>query len=440
VTEGRSPSNDYRTFRLGAFDSHGTTRAPLGGRQIEVEHGIPGETVVARRAGRGRARIVEIVDPAEDRTEPPCPYFRDWACGGCQWQHITYEGQLRRKREMVETTMRESGLPFGVGAVRALDDSWRYRTTAGISLGKRAGFRRHGSLAIVPIRDCPISHPLIGHLMAALNDRLDVSELPDFHGRMRIDVRVAQIDGVDRLQALVRSTDPGAMPPANEVETLLTALADISAVAGITFLASDGRVTTVREPVFAATQVGGKPVLLTASSFFQTNIGLLEILIQRLQAEAQTVPNARVADIYGGVGVFGLFLSDDARDVMVVESDPDAVEAGRRTARAWGVTNVHFVEGKAETHLRQTPGYDVAVLDPPRSGLSDEVLEMVRDGAPHLILYISCLAQSLARDLIELGAAGYRLDALELFDFYPQTYHVELLAVLRKEQTILHER
>src|SRR3954453_3350968 len=92
--------DDTATLFLGAFDRHGTTRARHEGRWIEVEHGIPGETVLARIVGQKgpMARIVEGLDPAPDRVEPPCPYFRDWACGGCQWQQISFEGQLERKR------------------------------------------------------------------------------------------------------------------------------------------------------------------------------------------------------------------------------------------------------------------------------------------------------------------------------------------------------
>ncbi len=167
------------TLRLHRFDDHGTTRAGYRGRWVEVEHGIPGETVVVELTGsqRRRARIVEVLESAPDRVEPPCEYFRDWACGGCQWQHISYEGQLARKREQVDAAMQASGLDLVVGKVHALDDPWRYRSTAGIALGRSAGFRRHGSLAIVPIRDCPISHPLIGRLMAQLND-MDAFVLP----------------------------------------------------------------------------------------------------------------------------------------------------------------------------------------------------------------------------------------------------------------------
>lgn len=427
------PEDERVVLRLGPFDSHGTTRAPLEGRQMEVEHGIPGESVEVEVVGRTRARIRAILEPAEDRIDAPCPYFRDWACGGCQWQHISYEGQLRRKREAVDLAMREAGLPFTVRGVHAPDDPWRYRSTAGISLGKRAGFRRHGSLAIVPIRDCPISHPLISRLMASLNDLLDQERLPDFRGRVRLDVRVADLPDGPRVQVLVRSTEPGKAPERESLDVLLTALAARPEVAGIALLKTDETVETVREPLFAPSTVAGRPVLLSAASFFQTNVRLLADLIARMQAEAGPLDGKRVADVYGGVGIFGLFLAERASEVVVVESSAFAVEAGRLTADLWGLRNVRFVVDDAETAFPDLGTRDVIVVDPPRTGLSAAVLASLIESRPSTILYVSCLAQSLARDLTELGAAGYRLEALELFDFYPQTYHVELLAVLRRE-------
>ncbi|GAC1627376.1 MAG: 23S rRNA (uracil(1939)-C(5))-methyltransferase RlmD [Chloroflexota bacterium] len=430
------PGNDVAepvTVQLGAFDNHGTTRAPVEGRQIEVEHGIPGEIVEAVILGRTRARIERIVEPAADRVEPPCEYFRDWACGGCQWQHLSYEGQIQRKRESVDLAMREAGLPFTVRGVHTLDEPWRYRSTAGISLGKRAGFRRHGSLAIVPIRDCAIAHPLIGRLMAALNERLDNGAVPDFRGRLRLDVRVAELPEGPRLQVLVRSTEPGKMPEKPAVDTLLAVLTSLPEIGGMAVLELDQSIRIVREPLFAPTTVAGRMVMLSAASFFQTNLDLLGDLIARVRAEAGPLDNRRVADVYGGVGVFGLFLAESAGEVLIVESDALAVEAGRLTADTWGLTNVHFVAQDADTALTDSSAFDVVIVDPPRTGLSAGILTFLANTRPSTIIYISCLAQSLAHDLADLGASGYRLDALDLFDFYPQTYHVELLAVLRRE-------
>jgi 23S rRNA (uracil1939-C5)-methyltransferase len=423
-------SDTLLTVTLSEFDDHGTTRARVGNHWLEVEHGVPGETVKIELMGkkRQRGRIVDLVKSANDRTFPPCEYYREWKCGGCQWQHISYRSQLRRKRRGVEATMKHAGLDQRVTATFSLIEPWRYRTTAGIALGKHAGFRRHGSLAIVPIEDCLISHPLIGELMAALNKRLEAGELPDFRGRVRLDVRLA--DG-PVLQVLVRPADDH--PPAvSDLDILTALLMHLDIIASVSIMSPDGELMVLSGNPFGRTTVAGRAVYLHAGSFFQTNVELLPQLIGRLQTEAAPLEGKRIADVYGGVGIFGLFLAEGASDVLVVEPDPLAEDACRRTAAEWGLDNVHFRAEEAEVALREESGFDVVVVDPPRTGLSEAVIEALIEQQPETILYISCLAQSLARDLRVLTAEGYSIDHLEVFDFYPQTYHVEILTVLRK--------
>lgn len=425
--------SEIATLRLGPFDSHGTTRGHYRGRSIEVEHGIPGETVEAEITGgpRPRGKILRILDPSPDRVLPPCPYFRDWACGGCQWQQISYESQLERKREAIDRAWASAGLDLRVREVHALEDPWRYRSTAGVSLGKRAGFRRHGSLAIVPIHDCPISHPLIGQLMASVNDALEDELLPDFRGRLRIDVRTADGPEGEVLQLLVRPTEDGKHPDPDNLATLITMLTTLPFAGGISVLRPDGTVETVFGELFAITTIAGRPVSLAAGSFFQTNVRLVPELIARIRQEAEPLAGKRVADVYAGVGIFGLFLAEGAREVTIIESDPLAVEAARRTAALWGLDNVRFVTKRAEDAVADIASSDVLLVDPPRSGLTDSVKESLIETRASTLLYVSCLAESLARDLCQFSNAGYAVDSIELYDFYPQTYHVEMLAVLR---------
>lgn len=426
-------------LELGPFDRHGVTRARVesesgGVRVVEIEHGIPGETVRAEISGRKRlhGRILEVLEPAPDRVEAPCPYFREWSCGGCQWQMIAYPGQVARKRAEVEAAMEAVGLDLIVERVHALDEPWRYRSTAGIALGKRAGFRRRASLAIVPIRDCPISHPLIGRLMADLNDRLGAGSLADFRGRVRLDTRLAERAEGAYLQVLIH-IEEGRPDPA-DLTTLAGVLTGLEYVGTVLQEApgGDGTVEVLAGDPFGTITVAGLPVTVTPPAFFQTNLRLLPELISRIVAEAQPLGGLRVADVYGGIGLFGLALAGEAAEVVVLESDPEAVAAGERTARQWGRENVRYITGEAEETLFAAGAFDVVVVDPPRSGLSAAVLEELAGMRAPLILYISCLAESLARDLAALTEAGYRVHGLELFDFYPQTYHVELLAVLRR--------
>lgn len=433
-------------LHLARFDSHGTARARYGGRWIEVEQGIPGEVVRAKITGRKRprAQILELLESAPDRVPAACRYFRDWKCGGCQWQHISYPGQIGRKLQSVEDALRIHGVRPHVNRVHKLPDPWRYRSTASISLGRRAGFRRHGSLAIVPIRDCPISHPLIGSLMGHLNDQLEGGNLPDYRGRVRLDVRLTEQSQVPRLQVLVRRTEArdaegnaqeGREEIVSDTDTLrplISVLQEMDEISGVSVLAADGAIETLKGELFAPASIGGSRVVLAASSFFQTNVGLLEVLIERLREECEPLAGKRIADVYGGVGVFGLFLAEEACEVIVVESDELATQAGRRTATEWNLTNVSFLNESAERGLAGIGPVDVVIVDPPRSGLSAAAIDALMKQEPQLILYVSCLAESLSRDLRQLSERGYAVQSVEIFDFYPQTYHVELLSVLRR--------
>ncbi len=170
------------------FDDHGTARAVFENKTVEVEHGIPGERVHALVHGRRRrwAKIVDIEEASSSRVDAPCPHFHE-GCGGCQWQMLDYRSQLERKRQRVDAEFRSAGVGFELSEMFPMEDPWRYRVTAGLSLGYQAGFRRHGSQTIVRLDDCPISHPLIGHLAAHLNQAIEDGRLPNFRGDMVVE-------------------------------------------------------------------------------------------------------------------------------------------------------------------------------------------------------------------------------------------------------------
>jgi tRNA A58 N-methylase Trm61 len=271
---------------------------------------------------------------------------------------------------------------------------------------------------------------LIGELMAALNQALAAGSLPDFRGRVRVEVRVAGRSDQDaRLHVLIRP-DREQRAPADELGRLSGVLQGLDLVSSVSLAGIGGAIEVIAGDPLAPTTTAGRPVWLAAASFFQTNQRLLPDLIARIREEAKPRPGVRIADAYAGVGIFGLFLAAEAAHVTIVEPDPIAVRAGRRTAEEWGLNNIRFLQASAGDAL-SAESCDVAVVDPPRAGLDPDALTALAESRPPLVLYVSCLAESLARDLKALGEAGYEAEKLELFDFYPQTYHVELLAVLR---------
>jgi hypothetical protein len=186
---------------------------------------------------------------------------------------------------------------------------------------------------------------LIGQLMAALNDRIAAGALPDFRGRVRLDVRLGEWPEENGCKFWCARTSRNR--PTNGTSRSCSLLPTLPEIGGVSLLQSDGTVELVSGARFTTVTVAGKPVSLTAGSFFQTNLELLPQLIARLQQEAAPLEGKRIADLYAGVGLFGLFLAEGAAQVTMIESDPLAVEAGRRTAE-WGATNVRVIEADVD--------------------------------------------------------------------------------------------
>jgi 23S rRNA (uracil1939-C5)-methyltransferase len=184
--------------------------------------------------------------------------------------------------------------------------------------------------------------------------------------------------------------------------------------------------------LFGVIEVAGRPMVLPAGSFFQTNLALLPRVLSRMRSVLQERSVQRAADIYGGVGTLGLPLASLVDTMTIVELDPLAMQAAQQTASLWGLANVSCVSRHAERALPDLPALDLAIVDPPRSGLGEVVIDAVLGKEIPLLFYLSCAPPSLARDLAALESQGYRMRSLEIFDFYPQTYHVETLAILER--------
>jgi 23S rRNA (uracil1939-C5)-methyltransferase len=404
------------------------------GREVLVDRGIPGERVVAsldpgRRARRGA--VEAVIEASPDRVIPPCPYYLK-GCGGCQWQHLGYDAQIAAKVTLVEREMEAAGVAASVSRVRGMEEPWRYRRTAAIAIGWEAGFRPRGRRGIVEIRDCLISHPLIGRLTSALNDLLRAGWLPNYHGRVWLDCTVVGSESAPELQVVIQGIEGLTLDLRPELPEVAAVIAGVAGVAGVAYRHRSGAVYPLVGDTTGAIEVAGRMMYLPAGSFFQTNVGMLPRVLERMHEEIAGRNIRTAADVYCGVGTFGLPLAASVDAMTLIELDPSAVAAACRTAAEWGLSNVTFVDQLAERALPSLPALDLIILDPPRSGLGPAVAGAVAANGAPLVLYLSCAPASLARDVAHLAAAGYRLRSLDVFDFYPQTYHVESLAVLTR--------
>ncbi len=421
---------------LGAFTPAGVTTAQYGEQTIPVEKGIPGErvhvaiTTLKGRKGWTRATVTEAIAASSHRIEPLCPYFRDHDCGGCEWQHMTDTYQRDTKMRIVAELLDEAGIAHPPEAIHALDEPWRYRHSAAIALAKGAGFRKRRRQSVIPITNCPISHPAISGLLATLNNWYTDGIYPDLRGKAWIEVKVVGTTDAPQLQLVIGGIGGMDLPNRPDLHPLAAKLAALPAVVSVAYKHPSGETRPDHGPVTSIVEVGDAPFVLPGGSFFQTNLMLLPRLIARIASLTALGPDDTAADIYCGAGLFTMFLARRAGRVIAIEVDPAAIAAARETGRLWGLTNIEFFAKPAEKAMDLLPDLALALVDPPRSGLDLRVTDAIIAKRPRQFVYVSCNPVTLARDLRSFIGGGYTLRTLELFDFFPQTSHVESLAYL----------
>jgi 23S rRNA (uracil1939-C5)-methyltransferase len=365
-----------------------------------VSLGLPGECVAAEVVERKprflRARTIEVVTPSPERVTPPCPVFG--TCGGCHWQHASYEAQLRFKSDVLRDQLRRVGRfeDPPVGAPLPSPLQWHYRNRVQLVPvpGTRlVGFRKAHSHEPIPVEHCYISDQRINEVIAAapwsdLSDR-DWSRLEE------IDVRVA----------------PGQEP-------LVT-------------LIGHGRSLPARTLRY---DLAGCVFDVPAGAFFQVNLGAAERLVETALEWLAPSPDDHVVDAYGGAGTFAVPLAKRARRVTLIEAEGAAVQAAPRNAAANGVANVKAIASTVERGLATLrTGVDLLLLDPPRRGCGPNVAREIVRLRPERIVYVSCEPSTLARDLRVLCDGGYTLARTRMVDMFPQTYHLEAISLLLRD-------
>jgi 23S rRNA (uracil1939-C5)-methyltransferase len=398
------------------------------GRAVFVPYALPGETVraeIVEDKGRyANARLVEVLEPSPDRITPPCPYFGVDGCGGCQWQHAGYPAQLRFKAEIVADQLARIGKIAEPTVRPTLPDpsGWAYRNHAQFRLasGGGLGFQAAASNRTVVINECMILHPLLADLYASLDfDRSTEGSRQGIEGLLRLSLRVGTQTG-DRMLVFEMVDD---LPPALESDLPVSCV----------LLLSDGQHVNLIGSNHIAEVVAGRAYRISAPSFFQVNTPQAAELVRLVTEHLDLRGDEAVLDAYCGVGLFTAHLAERAGLVVGVELAPAAVEDLLENTAEFD--NVDVVEGPVEAVLPDLDmSFDAAVVDPPRTGLDRLALDALieRDAtrrAPARLAYVSCDPATLARDAGRLTAAGYRLAEVQPVDLFPQTYHVESVAL-----------
>lgn len=410
------------------------------GRTVFVEGGCPGDIVDAEiiedRDRFARARVLQVIQPSPDRVIPPCPYFG--ACGGCNWQHVAYTRQLEAKRSAVVDTLERIGRIKGADSLVApCEPSFReygYRNklefvTDPAADRLRLGFHRSGSGEVVEVERCLLLPKQLQSVPKSLGGALRYIAGESDLGISRVGVRAA-VNTRDVEVALW--TTPGAFPRAVTAKTLGQAVKTTSLVrvlsrgesarrqiAGVEVLAGKGR---WRE------RLAGLTYSVSAPSFFQVNTPGAERLVQLAIEVLEPDGSDRVVDLFAGAGTFTLPLAELAGEVIAVESASSAVRDLRRNLEEEQVW-ADVVGGDATREIAAIGGFDKLLVDPPRAGVEAGIIDAIAAARPARVCYISCDPATLARDAERMAQAGYALTSATPVDLFPQTFHVETVAL-----------
>jgi 23S rRNA (uracil1939-C5)-methyltransferase len=382
------------------------------GRVVFVPRAVPGDRIHLREGSLkrlrnfARAEVGEVVEAGPGRVAPPCPHYVHDHCGGCQLQHLAYDGQLSAKRAIVGDTLRRIGKlqVEDPEVVEALEE-WRYRAKISMAVKTAVGLHPYDRPNFVfPLADCHITDFRLMALWRELRSRL--SMLPQALTRLTL-----RLDRDARRHIIAES----AGEPWLNAEELRATLAG----------SVDGEVVCWWQPVDGAARVMAGPATgFPATAFEQVNPGM-GILARRWAVEQLgDVRGQTVWDLYGGVGDTAALLVEGGANVVSVDADEKAVSWGRARLPA-----ARFIAARAEDVLPSLPAPHAVVVNPPRAGLHwDVALRLTGEPVPKLV-YISCDPATLARDLGRLNV-NYTVKHVRAFDLFPQTAHVETVAVL----------
>jgi 23S rRNA (uracil1939-C5)-methyltransferase len=387
------------------------------GRAVFVPFGLLGERARIRlteeKRGFARGELAEILEASPHRIVPRCKHFG--ICGGCHYQNLPYEEQLKAKTEILRDQLTRIGRIENppVQAIVASPDPWNYRNHVQFHLTKegRLGYVDVGtSIAkgIIPITECHLPEASINSLWPQLEFE------PDSNIE-RISLRVGKEND---LILILESDSPES--PELEIEAEIS-VAHVFEENAVVIAGNDHIVIPVL----------GRDFRISAASFFQVNTALAEKMVQYLLTCLPVSLSITLLDVYCGVGLFSAFLAPRCQHLIGIESSPSACEDFAINLDEFN--NVELYEGLAEEvipYLEAKP--DIVLVDPPRAGLEKHVVDGILKLNPQIIAYVSCDPSTLGRDSKRLIEGGYRLKQVTPFDLFPQTYHIESISLFER--------
>jgi 23S rRNA (uracil1939-C5)-methyltransferase len=485
--------NEEITLEIESAAFEGKSIAHHEGLVVFVENAVPGDLVIAKllkiKKSFAEAKLVRVERPSPLRVEPRCKYFG--VCGGCKWQHVDYQAQLRFKQQQVVDAFERIGgfSNIQVSSIIGADEIYFYRGKMEYSFAEKQWLTEKP----LPIADVPLSNEKNESLISNSDPLMGNTHSPIFLG-LHVPQRYDKVLDLDECHLQSHSSNQIlnftreyfhrnhnpvydsdcntgylrflVIRESKKKKELMVNLVtfedrpDVMKQYATELKTNIGEVTTVVNTInakkaqiaFGETEMvylgngwihellGSHHFSISASSFFQTNVAQAEKLYGVVKELGEFKSTDCVYDLYSGTGSIALFISDAVKEVVGIESVESAIRDAEKNARENGITNCRFLLGDLKERLTKDtewmsshPKPDVLIIDPPRNGMHPKVVEEIIAIAPERIVYVSCNPATQARDVKQLCAEKYQLMKLQPVDMFPHTFHIENVALLQRK-------
>lgn len=450
--------NDYIEVVFEDLTHDGAGVAKVDGYPLFVPNGLPGEKakikVIKINKSYGIGRLIELYERSPYRVDIPSSEKNKY--GGCQLEHISYEGQLNFKENQVRQVLARIGKleDVIVHPILGMEAPWHYRNKAQVPVGEKdgkliAGFFKPRSHEIVDADESLIQLPEINeavHIVKEICSELGVPAYQEesHKGVLRhIMARYGKQTGELMVVLITRTAE---LPHKNKlVEEITSRLPKVKSIVHNVNLKRTNVILGEKTTVLWGSEViydsiGDVKFAISALSFYQINPEQTKVLYDKALEYAGLNGDENVIDAYCGIGTISLFLAQKAKRVFGVEVVPEAIEDAKRNAALNGMNNVEFAVGEAEVVIpkwyKEGNAADVLVVDPPRKGCDESLLQTIIDMKPKKVVYVSCNPATLARDLRILENGGYKTLEVQPVDMFPHTTHVEVIVKLVLKDTV----
>lgn len=460
VKETPVQKNEYVELSIDNLSHEGLGVGRFQGFTLFVKNALPGERVKAKvvkmKKNFGFARLIEVLEESPHRIQAPCPIYQQ--CGGCQLQHLEYSEQLVQKEKQVRDNLqRIAGLDLQkvkVHPTLGMDNPWRYRNKAQVPIGEEeggliGGFFRQGTHDIIDMEECLIQHEQNDQVIQRVKEianRLGIRAYQEKENQGLLRHVVVKYGFTTNEMMIVLITNGETIPRSDQLISQLTeafpnlksVVQNINTKKTNVIFGDNTKLLWGEE--YIHDYIGDICFAISARSFYQVNPIQTKMLYEKALEYAAIKGGETVIDAYCGIGTISLFLAQKAEKVLGVEIVPEAIADAKRNARLNGIENVTFAVGEAEKVIPwwKTQGIlaDVIVVDPPRKGCDESLLQTIIEMGPKRVVYVSCNPSTLARDIKILEAGGFETLEVQPVDMFPHTSHCEAVAriELRNEE------